>query len=200
MTNKTAIFRLSVLGALTSRIDLERGEVKTLVKAVSQQHFDIPNTKRTQISPRTIERWYYAWKKLGIDGLTPKERSDKGSSQITDEIVNKIIQLKKENMCRSVNTILTLMFDLGHGVLPRSSVHRLLKQNQLSHRVVSDAPSIERRQFEAHKASDIWYSDVMHGPHVLHNGKEVKSFLISFMDDASRLSAAPARILDYRKR
>lgn len=187
MNNKVALFRYSVLGALTSRIDLEHGEIQKLVKDCAQKHYDIPNSKRTQISARTIERWYYAWHKDGIEGLAPKERSDKGSSQLTDEIKEYVLSLKKDNMCRSVNTITTLLFDLGFGNLPRSSIHRLLHHNNLSHRVVSDAPSIERRQFEAYKASDIWYSDVMHGPYIEHNGKQVKTYLISFMDDASRL-------------
>lgn len=187
MPNKTALFRLSVLGVLTSRIDLGHGEIKELIKSVAQQHFDIPNSTRTQISARTIERWYYAWKKHGIGGLTPKLRSDKGGSGLSDQVKQRIVELKKENMCRSVNTILELIFDEGLGKPPRSSVHRLLKQEDLSHRVVSDGPSIERRQFEAMKASDIWYSDVMHGPHILHEGKSVKVYLVSFMDDASRL-------------
>jgi putative transposase len=187
MNNKVALFRYSVLGSLTSRIDLEHGEIQKLVKDCAEKHYDIPNSVRTQISSRTIERWYYAWHKGGLEGLAPKERSDKGSSQLTDEIKRKVLDLKKENMCRSVNTITALLFDLGFGDLPRSSIHRLLQQNHLSHRVVSDAPSIERRQFEAYKASDIWYSDVMHGPYIEHLGKQVKTYLISYMDDASRL-------------
>ena len=43
MTNKVALFRLSVLGSLTSRIDVRHGELKKLIKAQAEQHFDIPN-------------------------------------------------------------------------------------------------------------------------------------------------------------
>ena len=105
-------------------------------------------------------------------------RKDKGFSKITEQVKQRIIDIKSENMCRSVNTLLALMFDEGYGKLPRSSVHRLLKQSQLSHRVVSDAPNIERRQFEACKAGDIWYSDVMHGPMIARDGKAQKAYLV----------------------
>ena len=79
MKNKVAIFRLSVLGSLTSRIDVKHGELKKLIQAQSKQQFDIPNSKKTKISARTIGRWYRLWRKYGIDGLEPKARKDRGN-------------------------------------------------------------------------------------------------------------------------
>ncbi|MDC0535875.1 DDE-type integrase/transposase/recombinase [Francisellaceae bacterium] len=187
MLNETALFRLSVLGPLTSKINLNQGELKKVITELAHQHFDIPNSKRTQISTRTIERWYYAWKRNGIEGLAPKYRSDKGVSKITPELSEKIIRLKEENMGRSLSTIMEILKLQGNESLPKSSIHRLLKSYKLSHRVISDSPNIERRQFEAYRANDIWYSDVMHGPHIYHQGKQIKTYLISYMDDASRL-------------
>ena len=46
MKNKVALFRLSVLGSLTSRIDVQHGELKKLIKAQAEQHFDIPNSEK----------------------------------------------------------------------------------------------------------------------------------------------------------
>lgn len=51
----------------------------------------------------------------------------------------------------------------------------------------SAAQPVERRSFVAARAGDIWYGDVMHGPKVLVNGRLRKAYLVSFMDDASRL-------------
>ena len=187
MLDKMTIFRLTVLGTLTSRVDLSHGEIQKIIQEIAKQKFIIPGSNRTQISARTIERWYAKWQKDGIDGLASKSRKDKGVSKITESVKQRILKLKAENMSRSVNIILALMFDEGYGQLPRSSVHRLLQQEKLSHRVVSDAPSIERRQFEARKAGDIWYSDVMYGPHIIKDGREQRVYLVSYMDDASRL-------------
>jgi hypothetical protein len=46
---------------------------------------------------------------------------------------------------------------------------------------------VERRSFVAARAGDIWYGDVMHGPKVFINGQVRKAYLVTFMDDASRL-------------
>ncbi len=74
----TALFRLSVLGELCSRNSFEHGELKSIIKRLSQQTYNIPGSKRVHLSAKTIENWYYAWLKQGIDGLVPKTRRDKG--------------------------------------------------------------------------------------------------------------------------
>jgi len=55
-----ALFRLSVLGSLTSA-QLEHGELKQELGRLSQRHYDIPNSRRTNISAKTIEGWYYRY-------------------------------------------------------------------------------------------------------------------------------------------
>ena len=85
MASKVALFRLSVLGALTSRIDIQHGELKKLIKAQAKQQYDIPNSKKVQISARTVERWYHQWRKNGLDGLEPKKRKDRGDCKLPKE-------------------------------------------------------------------------------------------------------------------
>jgi transposase InsO family protein len=181
-----ALFRLSVLGPLTSRIDLSRGEIKSIINQQAQKAYDIPNSKRTKISHRTIEKWYYQWKKFGVESLENKPKSNKGETRLSIAVQNRILELKKDHMGRSIAMIIKMLYQEGH-VAAHSTVHRFLKANQLSSRVLSDAPTIERRKFEAKHANDIWYSDVMHGPVINEQGKERKLYLVSLMDDASRL-------------
>ncbi len=45
----------------------------------------------------------------------------------------------------------------------------------------------DRRRFEAELPNDIWQSDCLHGPRVLHEGKMRKSYLFAFIDDMTRL-------------
>lgn len=189
MPSQIALFRLSVLGALTSRIDIQHGELKKLIKEQSKKQFDIPNSNKVQISSRTIERWYQQWRKYGLEGLEPKTRSDKGNCKLSPESKALVIKLKKEDMRRSLTTLLDLLSQQGYKNLPRSSVHRFLQQHNLSGRVVSDAPSIERRQFLAKHSNEIWYGDVMHGPKVMTEKGVKKVYLVTILDDASRLVA-----------
>jgi hypothetical protein len=74
-----ALFRLSVLGPLASRERLERGELKRLIGELAARSYAIPGAKRTRLSEKTIESWYYAWRRGGIEALAPKPRCDRGS-------------------------------------------------------------------------------------------------------------------------
>lgn len=194
-----ALFRLSVIGPLTSRDHLERGEFKKIVRELSAKTYDIPNSKRVHIDGKTIERWFYQWRKEGIDGLNPKSRSDKGTSQLPKEIQQKLLALKKENAKRSLNTLIRLLEmqgDIQKNQMARATIHRFLKSHGLSKQIDESGTTIERRAFEALFAGDIWYGDVMHGPRIQTDNGIKKTYLVSMMDDASRLICHSAFCLD----
>jgi transposase InsO family protein len=185
-----AMFRLTVLGPLTIRTHFEKGERAKLIKELASQAYAIPGTNRTRLSEETIYRWYALWKHGGVEALAPKARLDKGRSSIPKAVQEQLIAAKKERPSRSINTLITLLQTQGlvsPNQLSRSSVHRLLVRNNLSKRPLGDSHSIERRAFEAAHAGDIWYGDVMHGPSISTSQGRRKVYLISLMDDASRL-------------
>ena len=184
-----ALFRLTVIGPLISRETLMRGELKAMTQELAQISYDIPHSIHTHLSEKTIESWYYLWKKGGVDALTPKKRLDRGRSKIPQSLQQAIISAKRENPKRSLNTLLELMKmqDLEEAeTLTRSSIYRLLLSHQLSRPSETIQPK-ELRRFEADYPSDIIYGDVMHGPSVIINGKTRKSYLVSLLDDKSRL-------------
>lgn len=187
--HSVALFRLSVLGPLASRQSLSRGELKSQLQALSKKHYDIPGTRNTLISPKTIESWYYAWKKGGVEALNPQPRVDRGISKIPEALQNALIKAKQDNPKRSLNSLMKLMrlekFE-GADQLSRSSVYRLLVINDLS-RPVGATQVKELRRFEADYPGDLIYGDVMHGPKVVVDGKTQKGYLVSLMDDKSRL-------------
>ena len=185
-----ALFRLSVLGPLASRDRLEQGELKRLLRELSTQSYAIPNSRKVFLSEKTIEGWYYAWKRDGIEALTPKPRSDRGLSKMSVTIQDAICTAKKENPGRSLRIIRQVVGTSGlpgATKLSRSSIHRLLQAQGISNLHGSAVQPIERRTFVAARAGDIWYGDVMHGPKVMINGQVRKAYLVTFMDDASRL-------------
>lgn len=194
-----ALFRISVLGPLVSRDNLTHGELRKMIDELAAKTYKIPNSNNVHLSSKTIERWYYEWRKHNIEGLTPKERTDKGKSQLSEDIQQMIITLKKDNPARSLNTIIRLIEMQGaikKGSLARSSVYRLLKSHNLSKRTVSEMQTIERRAYEALFAGDVWYGDVMHGPHIQTAQGKRKTYLVSIMDDASRLICHSVFCLD----
>ncbi len=136
-----ALFRLSVLGPLVSREPLAHGELQTLLRDLAARDYAIPGSDRHRVGEKTLEAWYYAWRREGIDG---------GAQ-------NALWQ---------------------HQGLSRS-------------RGASHGPE-EHRRFVAEFANSIWYGDVLHGPTLTLQGQRRKVYLVSLMDDASRLIAHSA--------
>lgn len=185
-----ALFRLSVLGPLASRDQFQHGEIKTVIHELTGKTYHIPGSRRVHVSEQTILRWYYAWKKHGIAGLVPSSRRDKGKTQLPPAVQEALLAHKKDNPSRSLNTLIRLLEKQGliaKGEVARATVHRFLQQQQLSKRLSPNQHVIERRAFVAEHASDIWYGDVMHGPRIQTSQGLRKVYLVSLMDDASRL-------------
>lgn len=190
-----ALFRLSVLGPLASRDSLARGEKKALIEELANKSYLIPNSKHHHLSSQTIEKWYHTWRKGGIDALSPKTRRDKNSSKLAEPLKTALLIAKKEIPTRSINTLIALLEGQGiaaKGELTRASVHRFLQTHQLSKPTQADAILIERRAFVAAHAGDIWHGDVLHGPAIPTTQGMRKTYLVSLLDDASRLIAHSA--------
>lgn len=191
----TALFRLMVLGPLASRGELERGETKNIIRHLAADRYNIPDSRRTHLSEETITRWHYLWKKGGVEALNPKPRLDKGSTVLLEAVQLKIIQLKKDNPSRSMTTLIDMIEREGlvsKGTVARATVHRFLQQQKLSKRILPDQHTIERRSFVAEHAGDIWQGDVLHGPRIQTPAGMRKTYLVSLLDDASRLIAHSA--------
>ena len=190
-----ALFRLSVLGPLASRDKLERGELRRIIRELAKKTYDIPGCNRNYLTEKTIEHWFYLWKRGGIESLGPKKRSDSGKTRLKKEYQDAILHCKAENKTRTISSIKRMVELSGiaaFGELSRSSIYRLLKSVGLS-RCIGDAKDpIEHRTFCAEKSGDIWYGDVMHGPSVPVGKTLRKVYLVTLMDDASRLIAHSA--------
>lgn len=190
-----ALFRLSVLGPLVSRERLERGDLQQGIRELAQREYAIPDSKRRHLGEGTIEAWYYAWRRDGINGLQPKARLDSGQSKIAPQVQEAVLAAKRDNPRRSIRQIVRLLEAAGtvpSQSLSRSATHRLLLQHGLSQIGGSAHLPEEKRSFTAEFAGSIWYGDVMHGPRVPVKGALRKTYLVSLIDDASRLVAHSA--------
>jgi transposase InsO family protein len=55
------------------------------------------------------------------------------------------------------------------------------------HKLKKQKAAGDMRKFEVQMSNDLWQSDCMHGPKVLHEGRLRKSYLFAIIDDHSRL-------------
>ena len=190
-----ALFRLSVLGPLVSREKLEHGELQQLIRELAQREYAIPDSQRRHLGEKTIQSWFYAWRREGIAGLEPKTRADSGQSKIAPAVQEAVLAAKRDNPRRSISQILRLLEGSGtvaRASVSRSAIHRVLQQHGLSQMAGSASLPEEKRSFSAEFAGSIWYGDVMHGPSVSVKGQMRKTYMVSLIDDASRLVAHSA--------
>lgn len=183
-----ALWRLGVLGPLVSA-RLEHGDRRRLFEEAAARCYEDDEGRRIEVTPRTVEEWYYRYLHGGFEALEPRERSDAGRSRvISPEIAELIVTVKREKPRRSIRRLIRMLERAGKvcpGELKRSTVHRLLQGHGLSARPRREAT--ERRAFRHALAGDLWMGDVMHGPVVIApDRRRRKSYLHLFIDSAVR--------------
>ena len=196
---EVALWRFSVLGPLVSS-DLQHGDQRRYLREAADSTWRRWDGRKVRLSERTIERWLYTYRRGGFDALRPDGRSDAGTCRgIRPELAERIIAIKRGNMRRSAPRIIRILERLGEvrsGELKRSTVHRLLAAQGISHLEVRGTEGSERRAFRPEHAGQLWMGDVAHGPKVLApDGQLRKAYLHVFLDAAVRfVVGAEARL------
>lgn len=188
---KVALFRMRVLGDLIQLAPRTPGLYEKL-KEKSAIVYEIPGSTRTYIAPDTIRDWLRQYRAGGFDALFPKPRNDAGRPRsLPDELIDIILEIKEEHRDFTVPQVISDVRknqEAFAGIpLPPSSIHRLLSRNGLMLPPPDNPTGNDRRRFEFEKAGDLWMSDVMYGPAVIVGKRKVKTYLIAFIDDATRI-------------
>lgn len=193
---EVALFRYGVIADLVHLPPGDRGLYERLEKK-AEGDYRIPGSTRSRVAAETIRDWLKAYRKVGFDGLRPRPRKDAGQSRaLPQEVADLLVAIKEDNPELSVQLVVkearTRQRD-GSPLLPAelelapSTVHRVLTRAGLMRREGGGVEA-DRRRFAFQKAGELWMSDVMHGPAVLVGGKvKRKTYLIAFLDDASRV-------------
>lgn len=150
--------------------------------------------EKENISIRTLWRWIKDFTIQGLKGLMPKERSDKGKIRVISENrLNRAIELKKEIPQRSVRKVVRLMelSDKVHeGEIKVSTLTRIFRQQGYTKQeLLGILPKKVRGRFERDEPNSLWqgdYSDAIWLDDPKDPSKMKKTFLNAFIDDASR--------------
>jgi putative transposase len=190
---KVALFRY---GLISDLIHLPRGNgnnLYALLRDKAGKEYSIPGTRRTTVAPETIRYWLKVYRVGGFDALRPKERADRGESRsIPKDAQDLLLSIKDDNPDFSIPMVIDDARKSGllpkEISLPPSTVHRLLSRHGLMKKKVGEPTQKDHRRFEFARACELWMSDVMHGPAVFTEGrKKRKTYLIAFIDDATRV-------------
>ena len=142
---------------------------------------------------RTIQTWWYYYRKHGIT-YSP-ERADKGTiRKVTPErLLEAIEQVLPSFHHKRFNIAEVYRACIQRGLLQRAQIapntfRRAVNRFDLLKPAGDQSPKARLAFAKAH-ANDMWQGDTLHGPH-LETGphsKPTKTFLICFIDDASRV-------------
>ncbi len=154
--------------------------------------YTIPGSRRTRVAVETLRHWLKDYRRGGFDALLPKGRADRGRPRaLPQAVADALVSLKEEQPALSIPQLIRAVQQSAAAeslVMPPSTVHRLLSRAGLMHKAHTEVSSQDRRRFAFAHAGQLWMSDVMHGPSVAVPGRgRRKSYLIAFLDDATRV-------------
>ena len=181
-----ALFRYGVIADLV-HLPLGTKGIGDKLRDKAGQPYTIPGTDRTRVAADTIRGWIKLYRDGGFDALYPKPRTDRGQPRrLPPEVAERLVALKTENPACSVRIIIGKARAEGiDQPLAPSTVHRLFSREGLFDRAPPDGA--DRRRFAFRDAGELWMSDVMHGPKVRLGRSRRKTYLIAFIDDATRV-------------
>jgi transposase InsO family protein len=189
---EVALFRAEIVGALVRR-ELSRGELAAEIAKLAEVRYRPPGRRATKCyGVSTIERWFYAYKRDGLDGLKPDARSDRGRArELTAEQRALLLDIRREHPGASVPLILrTLVLDgrLAKGAVSVTTVTRLYREAKLPRGVPPEGHT--RLRWQADHPGALFHGDVCHGP-ALRIGQTTKPLRVhALLDDASRFVVA----------
>lgn len=185
--------RLRVLHAV---YDAPGTQMRERIKQVADKPFaDVLSGHTYRFTWRTISTWLYRHKKNGVTTLQNKTRSDKDAYR----------KVQLNQLAEAIHEVLPSLAQNKVGIIPKSVLYRVLLQRNLfvraqlapttfyrmvrSHKLLDDQTIQKQRlSFAMQFANELWQADTMYGPTIKQtDGQWKKTFLIAFIDDASRV-------------
>jgi transposase InsO family protein len=183
-----ALFRFTVIAPLLA-LRGPRGELQRQIQALCKRTHEHPTKGPIWLACRTVEGWYYLYRKHGLPGLLPEGRKDKGASRrIGDGLAERIVALVEGHPDLDGPGILAELKAQGLTPPALRTLYRFLHARHLDLR--RKAARADHRAYAFELPGDCWQSDVMYGPELpaLISGRH-KTYLLAILDDASRLIA-----------
>jgi transposase InsO family protein len=177
-----ALWRYSVIAPLLHA--QPASSLAELARALAAEPKIGPESDPVVLSSETILRWLRRYRLAGLSGLERTPRKDRGSCRALSEPDHKVLlALADEHPDFTVQKIHHEAERRLQHPLSLKATYRLLAGHRRRGR--SRVSSARRR--EVGVPQTLWLADTMHGPRVLGPRRtKLKSYLIAFMDDASR--------------
>ena len=182
-----ALFRYSLIAPAVAGT-FEAASIAEYFRGIAAKKHQSPDGKLVSVTAYTLERWYYKYKRHGLEGITPKVRADCGEPRVlTAAAIEQIYAIKEQFPYITGKKIHKKLIESGHinaAETSLASVHRYIRNNGLK-RPQNGGEVI--KTYEMEYANDCWQADTSRGPVITVDGKKRQTFLMNFIDDASRM-------------
>ncbi len=197
---ETARFRFGIIAPLVVR-PLEAGERAEILRDLSSRLWQLGDGRTVRVHSRTVTRWVQRYKERGYPGLLPEERLDKGARrQLSEEVLQRAMELRREDPERSVRRIIKLMEYEGiakEGEVKRTTLSRALCREGMSRAEVTRSKETFRPR-EAPYPNALWQMDTQHALVLGTEHGQRRIYIVGCIDDYSRHVVARLYLQDNR--
>lgn len=183
-----AYFRFALIAPVIQGVFNDPNKA-TYYRRVTEKPLTLPDGTNVSYNYKTLAKWEELYRKQGMDGLLPKERSDSGSSRVLSETAIEEIYRLKESFPR-INATLIYTKLIQDGFVNQSEVsvatiQRFIKKNNL--RSAVNPNQKDRKAFEEEFPGGMYQADTSYTTYITENQVKRRTYLIHVVDDHSRL-------------
>lgn len=161
---KWAIFWCDLLSPLIYG-EIDKEATSRFLKDLAEKPIRFPDGRIAKPSLSTLRRKLNRYRQHGFEGLGRKKRCDRGSPRnIGSEVMQKAIELKKEQPYRSPSTINRFLQQMYSTSVPRSTLYRHLKAAGATRIKLGVLQKKVRRRWTREHTHDLWVGDFEEGP------------------------------------
>ena len=181
-----AVFWCSLLQPLLLE-EVPREEAADFLRQLAEIEQLFPNGQRKKPSLATLWRKWKLVREGGLEALLRRRRSDRGKPRsVPQEIIDKAIELKKDQPRRSEETINQFLQQQFKRTLPKSTLYRHLKKAGATRLKLGIAQQKVRRRWTRDQSNALWVGDFEDGPYVIDDDRAKETHLSAFIDCHSR--------------
>ena len=174
--------------ALIAPVLLQQVDVQSkYFREVAGKEHEVPHIGRRRFRADTLKKWLKRYRGKGFDSLLPKEREDKGTPRkinpATGEAIRKYLARYSGLSSAALYRLMIAEGEIRLGQFNEGTLRKYVGDNGLR-KTASPEP---RKKFEHDQVNDLWIADTMYGPLIRYGKKKHKVFLISAIDDHSRV-------------
>jgi len=132
--------------------------------------------------------WYSDYMKGGLDALKPRPRADKGGTRkITTEMEDVLLKKRSLYPKAPVTVIYDMLIKDELITAAEISLSTITRFYNRRDKMPGDENVKELKRFSHDLANQLWQTDLMYGPYIKVNGKKRQTYLMAYIDDATRL-------------